>query len=80
MATETRAASLGDTPSGRHHRAQSREKRLRPSVTLEARQDAKHVFLAHGESGADRVGIDANALELVQQMCKPLRLRHLTQG
>ena len=58
----------------RHHDAETREKRRRTGTVRQRREGAPHVFLAHGEPGAERVRIHADALELAKQLLEPLRL------
>src|SRR5438067_2023288 len=60
----------------RRHEPELSEKRGRSGVVGKRVQRAEDVFLAHGEAGADRVGIDADTLEFFQQLREPLPFRH----
>ena len=61
----------------RHDDAQAREKRGRTGAVGQCRQRPPHIFLAHGEPGAERVRIDADTLELAKQLLESLFLRHI---
>jgi hypothetical protein len=58
----------------RDHESQLGQKCRRTRVVRQRREGAQHVFLAYGEAGADRVRIDAHALEFLEQMCEAFRL------
>jgi hypothetical protein len=62
----------------RHHETELRKKRRWTRIVRQRVQRAKNVFFAHGEACADRIWIDADALELLQQLGEPLAFRHST--
>jgi hypothetical protein len=57
-----------------HEAAKLREKGSGSGAIGELRESAEHVFFANGESSADGVRIDPNALELSEQVFKAFRL------
>lgn len=58
----------------RRESSQLREKRRWPRAVGKRGQRSQRVFLTNGQPGADRVRIDADSLELVEQIREPFCL------
>ena len=67
-------AALASRSRLRRECAKLSEKRRWTRTVRKSRQGAKRVFLSNGQPGADGVGIDADALEFVEQTREPFRL------
>jgi len=57
-----------------HYEAKFREEGRRAGAVWQCGERPKHVFFTDGQTGADRVWVDPDALEFMEQLFEAFRL------